>query len=131
MKITSLLYLLSNSPEYSPEYSPDSFIRHLDKPSCIHCKHYVPDLKETFSSGKCNRFGGKDLHTGDIIYDDANNVRQDESKCTVAGKYFVGEKKLLQKKAVYLVQQNLSFLLILATLFYMNYDSDKIDLDSI
>jgi len=101
--------------------TPDSFhprktmIRHLDKPSCIHCKYYLPDVKKSFSSssGKCQKFGGKDLHTGIILYDYADSVRQDESKCTVSGKYFVGEKNLLQKKMVYTIQQILPYVLFL------------------
>jgi hypothetical protein len=55
-------------------------------------------------------FGGKDLLTGQIIYDDANSARYDESKCTVQGRYFVGEKLLL-KKMKYHAQQNLVVLL--------------------
>ncbi len=65
-------------------------------------------------------FGGKDIHTGEIIYDDANSVRQDESKCTVSGKYFVGEK-LLHKKALYIFQKNLPYVTFFATLYGMSH----------
>jgi hypothetical protein len=82
------------------------FIRHVDKPPCVHCIHYNPDLKESFSSGTCAMYGGKDLHTGMVLYDDAHSVRQDESKCSVAGNYFVGEKHLYWKKIRYVAQQN-------------------------
>jgi hypothetical protein len=111
MRLKLLCYLLSNDLQ-------GSFIRHVDKPSCIHCIHYIPDLKETFTSGNCAMYGGKDLHTGIILYDDAHSVRQDESKCSVAGKYFVGEKNLLSKKINYHVQQNKYLMLGLITLVY-------------
>ena len=111
MRLIPLLYLLVHEP----------WIRNLDKPPCIHCEHYIPDPKESFSSssGKCKMFGGKDLHTGKVIYDYANSVRQDESKCSVVGKYFVGEKQILRKKIVFLMQQN-SVLLGLF-MFYCGY----------
>ena len=84
-------------------------IRHLDKPSCMQCKHYLPELQDTFSSSsaKCTQFGGKDLHTGQVIYDYATSVRSDESKCSTQGTYFVGEKELVLKKIVYWMKQHL------------------------
>lgn len=90
-------------------HNPEPWIRHLDKPPCILCEHYLPDPNESFSSasGKCKMFGGKDLHTGQILYDYANSVRRDESKCTVAGNYFVGEKWILKKKIAYTLQKNI------------------------
>jgi len=116
MRVFSLLYLL-----LTDLHGQSSFIRHLDKPSCIHCIHYIPDLKESFYSGKCGMYGGKDLHTGIVLYDDAHSVRQDETKCTVAGKYFIGEKHLLSKKIGFMVQQNLSYFIVcLAAMLYFN-----------
>ncbi len=117
MKLTPLLYLLVHEP----------WIRNLDKPPCIHCEHYIPDPKESFSStsGKCKMFGGKDLHTGKVIYDYANSVRQDESKCSVVGKYFVGEKQILRKKIVFLLQQPI----VLSWLFFLLYEYVKKDKD--
>jgi len=108
-----IVYLLLSDPERK------GFIRHLDKPPCIHCKHYIPDLND-FSSGTCGMFGGKDLLTGRILYDDATSVRQDESKCTVHGRYFVGEKLHL-KKMGYHIQKNLVFLLSIGFIVSVYY----------
>jgi len=77
-----------------------SFIRQLDKPACIQCKYYLPETGESYESSesKCTKFGGKDLHTGVILYDYATSVRSDESKCSTVGRYFVGEKQWFYKK---------------------------------
>ena len=65
----------------------DPFIRDLEKPSCIECIHYKPDFGNSILN-KCTKFGGKDLHTGDILFDYVDSVRQDESKCGKVGRYF-------------------------------------------
>jgi hypothetical protein len=66
----------------------DPFIRDQEKPSCIECIHYKPDYLAVSVFNQCTKFGGKDLHTGDILYDYADSVRRDESKCGKAGRYF-------------------------------------------
>jgi hypothetical protein len=101
MILTPLIYiLLIREPEQMGS------IRYLDKPACIQCKHYVPDINDI--SGKCRMFGGKDLQTGQILYHDANSVRQDESKCTVHGNYFVGKTRV--QKLGYRMQKNIPYL---------------------
>ena len=85
----------------------DAFIRNLDKPPCIHCKHYLPDPSDSFdaSTAKCRMFGGKDTHTGMVLYEHAVLVRGDEIRCSVKGKYFEGEKHLCLKRVGHMVQR--------------------------
>ncbi len=86
----------------------DTFIRNIDKPSCIKCKHYLPDPTDRFvsSTAKCKMFGGKDTHTGTILYEDAVSVRRDEVRCSTAGKYFEEEKHLCLKEAEHLIRRD-------------------------
>jgi hypothetical protein len=51
-------------------------------------------------------FGGKDIHTGKVLYDDAVSVRRDDVRCSDEGKYFEGEKHLCLKKAEHMIQRN-------------------------
>lgn len=85
----------------------DAFIRNLNKPPCIHCKHYLPEPSQAFdaSTAKCRMFGGKDTHTGRVLYDHAVLVRGDEIRCSVEGKYFEGERHLCLKRAGHMVQR--------------------------
>lgn len=79
----------------------ETFIRHGDKPPCVECKHYVPCTFDTFEStySKCNKFGGKDIHTGEIVFDYATSARRDDALCGTPGKYFKTENYLCLKKA--------------------------------
>ena len=88
-------------------FALEGFIRNLDKPSCIHCKHYLPDPSGPFvsSNAKCKMFGGKDTHTGIILYQDAVSVRDDAGRCSVAGTYFEGETNLCLKRAEHLTRR--------------------------
>lgn len=71
-----------------PFRQDDPFIRDIEKPSCIECIYYKPDYTAVSVFNQCTKFGGKDLHTGDILYDYADSIRGDESKCGRTGKYF-------------------------------------------
>jgi hypothetical protein len=62
------------------------FIRDMENPSCVECMYY--QAESTSILNKCTKFGGKDLHTGDIVFDYVDSVRYDESKCGKAGHYF-------------------------------------------
>ena len=83
----------------------DSFIRNVDKPPCIKCKHYLPDPSDRFdsSTAKCKLFGGKDTHTGIVLYEDARSVRRDEVRCSDAGTYFEEERNLCLKEATHMI----------------------------
>jgi hypothetical protein len=63
-----------------------------DLPSCSRCVHYrdflsifVP-INNRFS--KCSKFGEKNIVTGRINYEYADNVRSDENKCGQSGLFF-------------------------------------------
>ncbi len=85
----------------------DAFIRNLDKPPCIKCKHYLPDPNDRFESSgaKCKMFGGKDIHTGTVLYDEAVSVRRDDVRCSDQGKYFEGERHLYLKQLEHMIQR--------------------------
>jgi hypothetical protein len=97
-----ILYLLITS-----SFALEGFIRNLDKPPCIHCKHYLPDPSGMFvsSNAKCKMFGGKDTHTGIILYQEAVSVRDDVGRCSVAGTYFEAERNLFLKRAEHLTRR--------------------------
>jgi hypothetical protein len=50
-------------------------------------------------------FGGKDTHTGIILYQDAVSVRDDAGRCSVAGTYFEAETNLFLKRAEHLARR--------------------------
>ena len=85
----------------------NTFIRNIDKPPCIHCKHYLPDPTDRFdsSTAKCTMFGGKDTHTGMVLYEDAVSVRRDDIRCSEEGKYFEVERYFCLKQAEHMVQR--------------------------
>jgi hypothetical protein len=85
----------------------DTFIRNVDKPPCIKCKHYLPDPNDRFvsSTAKCNMFGGKDTHTGIVLYEEARSVRRDEVRCSDAGTYFEEERNLFIKQTGHMIRQ--------------------------
>ena len=99
--------LLSSLSVLSVLSIPESYIRNVHKPSCIKCKHYVPDPTHSFdsSTAKCNMFGGKDTHTGIILYDEAVSVRRDDVRCSDAGKYFQSERNMFVKRAEHMIQR--------------------------
>ncbi len=102
MKIHLFLWFTS-----SFALQPQPFIRNIDKPPCILCKHYLPDTNDSFdaSSAKCKMFGGKDTHTGTVLYEYAVSARRDEIRCSVEGKYFEGERHLYLKQAEHTVRR--------------------------
>lgn len=87
------------------------FIRDMEKPSCIECMYYQSESISILN--KCTKFGGKDLHTGDIVFDYADSVRYDESKCGKAGNYF--KRKTFKQT----VREALPWIIIMPLLFQM------------
>jgi hypothetical protein len=62
---------------------------------CVDCKYFVgadfiwPDERPDHSKfGKCKLFGKINLVTGDIKYEYANLVREDDKMCGKIGKFF-------------------------------------------
>lgn len=88
----------------------DPFIRDMEKPSCIECIHYKSDYGTSILD-QCTKFGAKDLHTGDILFDYADSVRRDESKCGKVGKYFKRDPVPFKLRRVF------PFIVILGLLF--------------
>ena len=64
------------------------FIKNIRLPSCADCNYYVPG---TIKSGKCTKFGEKDIVSGKITYENAVYTRTTENMCSEKGVYF--EKK--------------------------------------
>ena len=64
------------------------FIKNIRLPSCADCNYYIPG---TLKSGKCSKFGEKDIITGKITYEYALHTRLTENMCSITGHYF--EKK--------------------------------------
>jgi hypothetical protein len=66
-------------------------------------------------------FGGKDTHTGTVLYEYAVSARRDEIRCSVEGKYFEGERHLYLKQAEHTVRRAvpLGLLILLNMLKYI------------
>ena len=73
-----------------------NFIKNLDLPSCNKCKHFIQyktrelyvNPNEHIQLSKCNKYGYKDLVTGEIEYEYANNCRKSNHKCKKTGVYY-------------------------------------------
>jgi hypothetical protein len=125
MKIVLFLSSVSVLSVFSiPEY----YIRNANKPPCIKCKHYVPDPNNAFASStaKCNMFGGKDTHTGTIIYDDAVSVRRDDVRCSDEGKYFQSERNMIVKRAEHMIQRTGPTVVLLFLVFNFGMHLNKV-----
>jgi len=97
-------------------------IKNLHIPSCSQCVHYKPTFYSDYSSqlGKCEYFGEKDIHSGDILYDYADACRRDEKKCGINGSYFEKQSNIQLKRALYSITQNWPFNLWLITILLLN-----------
>jgi hypothetical protein len=87
-------------------------IRDVDKPSCTNCIHYKPEFEYGSVLNKCTEFGGKDLHTGEILFDFANTVRSDESKCGKEGTHFKPDPYVCVKRTGHTIVRSLPFIVI-------------------
>jgi len=65
------------------------FIKNIKMPICDDCLYYISGK---LKSGKCSKFGEKDIITGRISYENALGSRLTENMCGLKGNYF--EKKL-------------------------------------
>jgi hypothetical protein len=59
------------------------FIKNINLPNCTDCLYYMGK-----KSGKCTKFGEKDIITGNIIYGSATQIRHTENLCGLKGNYF-------------------------------------------
>ena len=102
MKVAShLLLSMTNS---------EKIIKNFNIPACRNCIYYKPNtLYGGFTSpfNKCTKFGEKNIITGKITYNYADDCRNDEAKCGKEGKYFEEEKNIRMKVLAYRVASNL------------------------
>jgi len=100
MKLTYLLSFVNVFAFYTFVTS-DKIIKNMNLPSCRNCVYYKPytlDLDYTSKLSKCEKFGEKDIITGEIKYNDyADLSREDYSKCGKEGKYFEEDKNVTVK----------------------------------
>ena len=89
----------------------DQIIKNIHLPSCKNCRFFKPytSMGSEFasSSGKCVKFGEKNLFTDEITYDYASSCRISENKCGEYGKYFEPEPNLNLKIVKHNIVSNL------------------------
>uniref|UniRef100_A0A6C0F6L5 Uncharacterized protein n=1 Tax=viral metagenome TaxID=1070528 RepID=A0A6C0F6L5_9ZZZZ len=68
----------------------NSFIKNSELPVCKDCLHFKPyDVNEfSYNLGRCDKFGRKDIVSGEITYVFAELCRIDEDQCGKNGTYF-------------------------------------------
>lgn len=74
-----------------------SLIKNITKPVCINCIHFIEHktnypydgIPNDKLYGRCSKFGTTNLITGEIEYDFALDVRNNQTKCGVDGKFFI------------------------------------------
>jgi hypothetical protein len=90
-----------------------SMITNMDLPSCVNCKFFKPSLHSDYESsfGKCEKFGTKDIVTNEILYDFANECRNNEKKCGMMGGKFEPEQNLQEKMCWHKIRNNKSFII--------------------
>jgi len=69
--------------------SKGQFIRNARLPVCFDCLHFIQTTQKT---GKCRKFGEKNIITGKISYIAVEEARATETICSQKGNYF--EKKI-------------------------------------
>jgi hypothetical protein len=97
-------------------------IKNGNIPSCKNCIYFRPEWYSDEFSGsfaKCEKFGEKNIISGEINYEYADLCRKDESKCGHEATYFEKEKfinfKIIKHKLISNVPRNI---FILTILFY-------------
>jgi len=77
--------------------STKQIITNIDIPSCRNCIYFTPSIGSysyATATGKCFKFGNKNIISGQINYDYANLHRTDNKKCDNEGKYFIKDKNI-------------------------------------
>jgi len=73
----------------------DICIENMEFPTCRSCKYYLPgNLHFDGDFSRCNKFGKKDIITGEIDYRYTDICRMDETKCGQKGRYYILEPNL-------------------------------------
>ena len=96
-------------------------------PACKNCKFFTPIYYNDFDSdiNRCQKFGEKNIITGEVEYDFVSSCRNDEEKCGLEGKVFEEEVNLGVKKMKYRLQYHSTSIylgfLILSYLSFMEF----------
>lgn len=61
------------------------FIRNAKLPVCFECIYFIQGMQK---SGKCSKFGEKNVVSGKISYVNAEEARTIENMCSTRGTYF-------------------------------------------
>lgn len=89
--------------------SSEKIIKNINYPSCRNCVYYKPSFFTTdyaSSTSKCEKFGEKNILTGEITYNYVEIPRKDEFKCGKEGKYFEEERRLNMKIFTHFIISN-------------------------
>jgi len=98
----------------------ENLIKNINIPSCKNCIHFKPYVNTDYYNelSKCQKFGKKDIISGKINYDYADNCRKDENKCGNEAKYFVKDDNVDIKYIYYAIIANLPIGIITILIFY-------------
>jgi len=124
---SSVLRLPSTLLFSSP--SSEKIITNFNVNPCVNCVFYKPSPFRKFGSefSKCEKFGDKNIITGEITYFYADSCRNNQYKCGVEGKYFLQESefklKLKWLKSALLMPSNIFWGIII---FFNVYSFFKI-----
>ena len=97
MKFIFFLYLFVNLINGEKFIKNKNIVKNIDIPSCKSCIHYKPSLYDsdfTSTTGRCAKFGEKNVITEQIVMDFADLCRRDDSKCGKEGNYYFEEQNL-------------------------------------
>jgi hypothetical protein len=107
----------------STAIKPTTIIKNSNIPCCKNCIFFEPSVYNSDSLNKCNKFGEKNIVTGEITKDFANSCRKQEEKCGFTGKYYIKESDLnLRLKSIkYQINNNWHYLFVSSMLIiYIN-----------
>lgn len=98
-------------------------IKNINYPSCRNCVYYKPSRFDSdYGSliSNCEKFGEKNVLTGEIKYDYVDRCRNNELKCGMEGKYFEEERNLNIKIFTHLIISTFpNTLLVSVIVFYL------------
>ena len=94
------------------------FIKNVDVSLCRNCIHYKPYNNEVTSSiiGGCDKFGEKNIITGEIKYEHADICRNNEDLCGRDAKFFEEDDNIEIKIAISRITDNASIIMVLLLL---------------
>jgi hypothetical protein len=76
----------------------EKIIKNINIHPCRNCIFFKPyDNDFTSSLSRCEKFGDKNIVSGEITYEYADVCRKNEDKCGTDGKYFEEDKQIEEK----------------------------------